>query len=121
MKDVTSVRWMVTFYHSEAGSRDEPDFPKVDFWHPNKKASMEAGARVLRELKERGDNRDWKAAGHPDPFVVGSGQHPGGQWILPLPPPKIFDPAKVPPMDLSDEEWDAFDRALRESRGRRES
>ena len=120
MKDVRPVRWMVTFYHSEGGARDEPDFPKVDFWHPNKKASMEAGARVLQELKGRGDNRDWKAAGHPDPFKVGSGQHHGGQWILPPPPPKIFDPDKVPPMDLSDEEWESFERALRESRGRPE-
>lgn len=121
MKEVTSVRWMVTFYHSEGRWRDEPDFPKVSFWHPNKKASMEEGARILQELKDSGDNRDWKAAGHPDPLAVGSGQHPGGQWILPLPPPKLFDPAKVPPMDLSDEEWEAFDRALRESRGGSES
>ena len=121
MSDSDSIRWMVTFFHSEGRRQDEPDFPKVDFWYPTKKASMEAGARVLQELKDRGDNRDWKAAGHPDPFAVGSGEHPGGQWILPLPPPKIFDPAKVPPMDLSDEEWDAFDRALRESRGRRET
>ena len=116
MDDLDSVRWMVIFYHSEGGFHDEPDFPKVDFWHPSKKASMEAGARVLRELKDLGDTRDWKAAGHPDPFKVGSGQHPGGQWILPALPPKIFDPDKVPPMDLSDEEWESFDSALRESR-----
>ncbi len=37
------------------------------------------------------------------------------------PNPKLFDPDKVPPMVMSDEEWEAFDRALRESRGRRES
>ena len=116
MGDMDTVRWMLTFYHSEGGSRDEPDFPRVDLWHPNEKASMEAGARVLRELKERGDNRDWKAAGHPDPFAVGSGQHPGGQWILPPPAPKIFDPDKLPPMDLTDAEWESFDRAIRESR-----
>ena len=116
MNDLDSVRWMVIFYHSEGGFHDEPDFPKVDFWHPSKKASMEAGAGVLRELKDLGDTRDWKAAGHPDPFKVGSGQHPGGQWILPALPPKIFDPDKVPPMDLSDEEWESFDSALRESR-----
>ena len=116
MNDLDSVRWMVIFYHSEGGFHDEPDFPKVDFWHPSKKASMEAGARVLRELKDLGDTRDWKAAGHPDPFKVGSGQHPGGQWILPALPPKIFDPDKVPPMDLSDKEWESFDSALRESR-----
>ena len=120
MNDMDSVRWMVTFFHSEGGSRDEPDFPQVEFWNPNKKASMEAGARVLQELKDRGDNRDWKAVGHPDPFKVGVGQHPGGQWILPPPPPKIFDPDKVPLMELTDEEWEAFDSALRDGRGRRE-
>ncbi len=41
--------------------------------------------------------------------------------ILNDPHPKIFDPEKVPPIVMSDEEWDSFDRALRESRGRRES
>lgn len=121
MSDSDSVRWMVTFFHSEGRRQDERDFPKVDFWYPTKKASMEAGARVLQELKDRGDTRDWKAAGHPDPREVGAGRHPGGQWILPRPAPKVFDPDKVPPMDVSDEEWDAYDRALRDSRGRRET
>ena len=121
MNDMDSVRWMVIFYHSEGGWRDEPDFPQVEFWHPNKRASMEAGARVLQELKDRGDTRDWSAAGHPDPFKVGSGEHPGGQWILPAPQPKIFDSGKVPPMDLTCEEWKAFDHALREGRGRHEA
>ena len=120
MNHLENVRWMLTFYHSQGSWKEEADFPRVDFWHPSKKASMEAGDRVLRELKERGDTRDWCAVGHPDPFKVGSGQHSGGQWILPPAPPKIFDPNKVPAMDVSDEEWEAFDRALRESRGRRE-
>ena len=120
MNNMDAVRWMVIFFHSEGEARDESDFPEVDFWYPNKKASMEAGARVLQELKDRGDHREWRAVGHPDPFKVGSGEHPGGQWMLPPLPSKIFDPNKIPPMDLSDEEWDAFDRALRESRGRPE-
>ena len=120
MSDFDSVRWMVTFFHSEGGWREEPNFPQVDVWHPTKRASMEEGARVLQELKERGDKRDWKAAGHPDPFEVGAGRHPGGQWILPRPAPKVFDPDKVSPMDVSDEEWDAYDRALRENRRIRE-
>ena len=114
MTEADNVRWMLTFYHSEGGIRDELDFPKVDFWYSSKQASMKEGERVLRELKERGDTRDWKAVGHPDPLAVGVGQHPGGQWILPPPPPKPFDPAKVPVMDLPDEEWEAFDRAIRE-------
>ena len=74
------------------------------------------GARVLQELKERGDDRHWKAAEHPDPREVGAGRHPGGRWILPPSAPKIFDPDKVPTMDVSDEKWEAFDRAIRGSR-----
>lgn len=121
MKEHDPVRWMVTFYHSEGGAHNEPDFPKVEFWHPSKEASMKAGARVLQELKDRGDQRDWKAAGHPDPFYANSIHYPGGPWVLPPPSPKLFDPDKVPRMDLTDEEWEAFDRAIREGRGRRES
>ena len=117
MNHLESVRWMLTFYHSQGSWKEEAHFPKVDFWHPDKKASMLAGARVLKELMDRGDTRDWKAVGHPDPFKVGSGGYPGEQWILPSPPPKVFDPEKVSVMDLSNEEWEAFDKALR---GRRE-
>ncbi len=121
MSNLENVRWMLTFYHSEGSWKDEADFPRVEFWHPSKEASMKAGARVLQELKDRGDQRDWKAAGHPDPFYANSIHYPGGPWVLPPPPPKLFDPNKVPQMDLTDEEWEAFDRAIREGRGRRES
>ena len=41
--------------------------------------------------------------------------------ILNDPNPKIFDPDQIPPMDMSDEEWEAYDLAIREGRGRRES
>ena len=41
--------------------------------------------------------------------------------ILNDPNPKIFDPDKLPPLDLSDEEGEAFHQAIMESRGRRES
>ena len=116
MNNFENVRWMLTFYHSQGSWKEEANFPKVDFWQPDKRTSQKEGARILRELKERGDTRDWQAAGHPDPFKVGSGQHPGGQWVLPPPPPKIFDPNKAFSMDLSDEEWEAFDRALQQSR-----
>ena len=64
MNDIDTVRWMIVFFHSDGTARDELDFPKVDFWHPSKGASMAEGARVLRELKERGDTRHWTAAGH---------------------------------------------------------
>ena len=44
---------------------------------------MAEAARVLIELREvREDQRDWVAAGHPDPREVGAGRHPGGQWLL---------------------------------------
>ena len=29
--NVDGVRWMVSFWHSEGGNRDEPDFPKLDY------------------------------------------------------------------------------------------
>jgi hypothetical protein len=55
----------------------------VNFWHPDRETSRIEAARVLIELREvRKDQREWVAAGHPDPFAVGSGLHPGGQWIL---------------------------------------
>ncbi len=74
---------MVSFWHPEGGPGDEHDFPKVAFWHPNRESAREEAARVLIELREeRRDERDWVAAGHPDPFAVGSGRHPGGQWVL---------------------------------------
>ena len=77
------VRWMVVFYYPDGNWRDEPDFPQVDFWHPNRAAAREEAARVLFELREeREDHREWVAAGHPDPLEVASGRHPGGQWFL---------------------------------------
>ena len=83
MHDMLGVRWMVTFWHSNGSFRDEADFPEVAFWHPDRETAREEAARVLIELKEeRGDVRDWTAAGHPDPFEVSAGRHPGGQWIL---------------------------------------
>ena len=78
-----TVRWMVSFWHPDGRNRDEPDFPEISLWHPDRETAKEEAARVLVELMEkRGDKRDWAAAGHPDPFAVGTGQHPGGQWIL---------------------------------------
>ena len=83
MNDKKPVRWMVSFWHPDGGWRDESDFPKVAFWHPDRRSARQEAARVLTELwEERGDKREWVAAGHPDPFEVGAGRHPGGQWIL---------------------------------------
>ena len=74
---------MVSFWHPDGSKRDEVGFPSVKFWHPDRESAREEAARVLMVLREeRGDDRDWVAAGHPDPFEVGAGRHPGGQWIL---------------------------------------
>ena len=83
VNDADSVRWMVFFCHSEGRDKDEQDFPKVDLWYPNREASIEAGTRVLEQLKERGDDRDWRAVGFPDPFRVASGHYSGGLWVIP--------------------------------------
>jgi len=74
---------MVSFWHPNGGWKDEGDFPQVEFWHSDRARAREEASRVLIELREeRGDTRDWVAAGHPDPLEVGAGRHPGGQWTL---------------------------------------
>lgn len=73
---------MVCFWHSNGDIRFERNFPMFEFWHANEEASLEEGRRVLGELRSNGDDRDWKAAGFPDPFEVGAGRHPGSSWIL---------------------------------------
>ena len=83
MNNHKPVRWMVSFWHPDGDSANEPNFPEVEFWHPDRQTARTEAARVLGELREeRGDERDWVAAGHPDPREVGAGRHPGGQWIL---------------------------------------
>ena len=83
MNDVKPVRWMVNFWHPEGDRTGECDFPKVSFWNDDRACARKEAARVLIELREKhNDTRDWVAAGHPDPFEVGAGRHPGGQWIL---------------------------------------
>ncbi len=73
----------MTFFHSDGRANTEADFPSVSLWHPGRKTARDEAARVLIELRdERRDERDWIATGHPDPFEVGAGRHPGGQWIL---------------------------------------
>ena len=37
MSDAEPVRWMVTFYHSEGGAHNEPDFRKLISGFPTKK------------------------------------------------------------------------------------
>jgi len=76
------VRWMLSFWHSNGDWRDEVDFPDVEFWHPDRKMAKAEAARALMKLRDRGDMRDWVAAGHPDPREVAVGNHHGGQWIL---------------------------------------
>ena len=83
MANHRAVRWMLSFWHPNGSRNDEPDFPKVEFWHPDRESSRAAAARVLVELREkRGDQREWVAAGHPDPFEVRVGRHTSGQWTL---------------------------------------
>ena len=78
-----SVRWMVVFWHPDGDARSESDFPDVAFWHPDRGSAREEAARVLSELREEiGDDREWVAAGFPDPVEVSAGRHHGGQWIL---------------------------------------
>ena len=74
---------MVSFWHPEGCNSNEPEFPQVEFWHPDSHTARAEAARVLVELREeRGDKRDWFAAGHPDPIEVAAGRHPGGQFML---------------------------------------
>ena len=77
------MRWILVFFHSgdETGS-DRGDFPKVDFWQPDEATAIAEARRVLQELRARGDGRDWRAAGHPDPYAVAKGRHPIEQWTL---------------------------------------
>ena len=76
------TRWMLGFFvHGGewADGRSEVGFPPYEFWHADQQACADAGEQVLRA---RGDTRNWIAHGHPDPFEVGAGRHPGGQWLL---------------------------------------
>ena len=78
------IRWMVVFWHPDGDRTTEPDFPEASFWYPNKLSARRAAARVLAELRERGDTRDWVAVGYPDPLAVSISRHYGGRWILSL-------------------------------------
>lgn len=87
MSDTRPVRWFVVFFHSdEDDESDRGDFPKVEFWQPDEATARAEATRVLQELRDNGDPRDWKAAGHPDPFAVAKGRHRIAQWILPEEP-----------------------------------
>ena len=79
-----SVRWMITFYHPDGSWQDEPDFPDVKSWQPNKYIARQEAARVLAELREaRGDKRDWFVVGLPDPLAILRGQLIAGQeWTM---------------------------------------
>ena len=83
MSDTEPVRWILVFFHSgEEKESDRDGFPEVDFWQPDKEKAQTEARRVLGELRDGGDDRDWKAAGHPDPFAVAKGRHPIAQWII---------------------------------------
>lgn len=80
--DQPAVRWILGFIvHNGEGDRRELSFPLFDFWQPDRASCEAEGRRILLELRKRGDERNWIAYGHPDPYEVGAGRHPGGQWI----------------------------------------
>ena len=83
MTDKTNdMRWMVNFWHPDGDRTTEPDFPEIAFWHPSKWKSQMEAARVLWELRERGDARDWVASGHPDPVEFGGWAYISTAWTL---------------------------------------
>ena len=63
------VSWLTLFRHSGGPwNKDEPDFPEFEVSCPDRETSMAQGKRVLSELRDRGDIRDWMAKGYPLPF-----------------------------------------------------
>ena len=79
-----AVRWISVFLHSGGNPQTEADFPKFDFWCPDRDSSKAQGERGLRELRERGDGRDWMAAGFPDPFKYKELRSTTGWFLDPL-------------------------------------
>lgn len=85
MNESLPVRWFVIFIKPEpngGGDVDTPDFPDLEFWHADKESARQEAERVMRELHEQGDDRNWKAVGHPDPLEVARGNHDVDQWIV---------------------------------------
>ena len=68
-----NVKWMLGF-HTKDGDRDGGSggmfFPNFDFWQPDKETCIAEGTRVLQELRNHGDARDWLAYGFTDPWEV---------------------------------------------------
>ena len=115
------IRWMVNFWHSDGDRTTEPDFPEVSFWHPNKRTARMEAARVLAELRERGDARDWVAAGYPDPLAVSVSRHFGGRWILSLADLEIREAGEIRIKGLAETEpreggWEEVLRLKHEQR-----
>ena len=74
---------MVVFWHPDGPARDEAHFPGRVLLAYRQKERQGRSARVLIELREeRGDKREWTAAGFPDPMEAGAGPHPLAQWVL---------------------------------------
>ena len=42
--NIDGVRWMVSFWHADGSWKNEPDFPRVDFWHPDRETSRAEAA-----------------------------------------------------------------------------
>lgn len=81
-----TVRWMANVScpgKSGGDAYHQEDLPRLAFWHPTKEASQAAAQSWLRERMESGDNRDWMAFGHPDPYEVAARRLNGGECLGP--------------------------------------
>ena len=87
MTNINHARWIVGFYvRKEGRSRFYERFPAFESWHEDKKGAIAEGTRVLKELNNAGDTRDWVAFAQPDPIAVTSQyeSQQGEQWFIRL-------------------------------------
>lgn len=64
-----SVRWMLGFYaeDDDLPSYEFAAFPEFEFWQPDGDTAERKATRVLRELFEIDDDREWVAYWVTDP------------------------------------------------------
>ena len=76
MSDNPQLQWKVFLAIANCRNRAKHDLPPHEYTHPNKPFAIAEGKRVLRELLSRGDERDWYAGIHYDPFKVNEVKEP---------------------------------------------